>query len=761
MAAILNTPRADSEWTLNLGKEIKQAGKRVERGGGNVVSVEFAVLYHWHAALSAADDKWMEEVIRKVYPDLAHIDDVTQEMFHKTMMAYGKKLRETQPKEWTFAGLKRGADGRFRDEDIAEIIKQCIEEPAHAFGAHGTPASLKVVDIMGQLQARDMFNVCTLNEYVPSPCKMISLLIHVTRFRRYLNLKPYENFESWNPDKKVARNAELLYGHIDNLELYPGLMAECTKPAMPGSGVCPGQTTGRGILDDAVALVRGDRFLSYDFNSTTLTQWGASKLQDTPPGSYGGMLPKLLFNGLPGAFTGTSPYALLPFYTPEVAKSILKGNKVLEKYDLSRPLNDRSIISIQTQEGCKKVFEDRENFAVMYQAAIRNCTNGHDFMIGWDDAKRHDERSKILHKAFFEEGFEKNCSEFFSTHVKRLIQQNSLSFSRDRRSIDIVRNVTNITPILWLADRFAIPLKTQEQPRGVLSIYDAFSAYLVLFIYQSFNVVPGSEWKLREGAMKGAAALRSIFETHLKTQKGFKETAVDWLAKGSAFEVGPNADRLYHAFNDAKLPIGEAAADCIGIGAPVAGNLTQQASLLIDLYLKPGYEKYKERIVQLANMDPASSEQELQGFVFEGMRHAGIVPGLPRVATKDITVIDGVRGPVHVKAGHTILIATSKANMDPAAFPNPEIINPHRPLKDYITLGHGLHFCFGARLVGCSLVATLREVFKLKNLRRAPGKQGHFSVVDHHVGDITIRNYLDASSRESPIPTSLTLEYDA
>ena len=41
-------------------------------------------------------------------------------------------------------------------------------------------------------------------------------------------------------------------------------MAECTKPAMPGSGVCPGQTTGRGILDDAVSLVRGDRFLSYD-----------------------------------------------------------------------------------------------------------------------------------------------------------------------------------------------------------------------------------------------------------------------------------------------------------------------------------------------------------------------------------------------------------------------------------------------------------------------------------------------------------------
>ncbi len=105
----------------------------------------------------------------------------------------------------------------------------------------------------------------------------------------------------WCEDKETARAAELLYGHIDNMELYPGkhiykpmrsistssdlalpipscdtetktflgLQAECTKPAIPGSGVCPGQTTGRGILDDAVSLVRADRFLTYDFNSST------------------------------------------------------------------------------------------------------------------------------------------------------------------------------------------------------------------------------------------------------------------------------------------------------------------------------------------------------------------------------------------------------------------------------------------------------------------------------------------------------------
>lgn len=175
VASILNTPRANSEWSLSLGKEIKEVGKRVDRGIGNVVSVEFAVLYHWHAALSAADDKWMEGILRHEFPDLKSLDDVTIPMFQQVMMNYGHQLLTTAPKDWTFSGLKRQADGRFKDSDLADILKSCIEEPAHAFGAHGTPASLKIVDIMGQLQAREVFNVCTLNEYARNPHTFIKL----------------------------------------------------------------------------------------------------------------------------------------------------------------------------------------------------------------------------------------------------------------------------------------------------------------------------------------------------------------------------------------------------------------------------------------------------------------------------------------------------------------------------------------------------------------------------------------------------------
>jgi hypothetical protein len=587
-------------------------------------------------------------------------------------------------------------------------------------------------------------------------------LIDIGRFRKYLNLKEYASFEDWNPDKETARAAELLYGHIDNLELYPGLMAECTKPPVPGSGVCPGQTTGRGILDDAVSLVRGDRFLSYDFNSNTLTNYGAALLAQHAAGSYGtGMIPKLILKGLPGDFTGTSSYALLAFYTPEAAKEILTANKVIGKYDTTRPANSMAIVSVQTPAGCTQVLEDHESFKLTYQHSLSGCAKTHDYMVGWDESKLKDDRSDMLKKALFETDFEKNVSEFFADRVNALIRYNTLSFTKGKRSFDFARDVANIVPIEWLADRFAIPIKTAARPTGLISIYDAFNAYLSIYRYENFNLVPADGWTLREAATAGAAKLRPVFETHVKMQRGLLDTVVEWLAKGSGVTVGPHAERFYRALHESKLPVGDLVSDCIGMTAPVAANLAYQASLLVHLYLSKGYETQKARLVELAAMEPAKSEAELRGFVFEGIRVAPAVLGVPRVATKDVTVDDGVRGKVEVKAGHTVLVATSQAAMDATAFPDPAKIDPLRKPEDFAQFGFGLQTCFGARLVGAALAAVLREVFKLKNVRRARGKLGGFTVVEHNLAGLQSPRYLDASSTEQPVPTSLTLEYDA
>jgi len=92
--------------------------------------------------------------------------------------------------------------------------------------------------------------------------------------------KPFSKFT-------VQTTAAALYRDIDNLELYVsqldfsassvfsrilnnsfrkvGLQAEEAKHPTYGAGLCPGYTISRAILADAVALSRGDRYMTTEF----------------------------------------------------------------------------------------------------------------------------------------------------------------------------------------------------------------------------------------------------------------------------------------------------------------------------------------------------------------------------------------------------------------------------------------------------------------------------------------------------------------
>jgi len=70
------------------------------------------------------------------------------------------------------------------------------------------------------------------------------------------------------------------YEHPDYVEMYPGMVSESAKvPMVPGVGIAPCYTISRAILSDAVALVRGDRFYTIDYNPKNLTNWGFCEVQ--------------------------------------------------------------------------------------------------------------------------------------------------------------------------------------------------------------------------------------------------------------------------------------------------------------------------------------------------------------------------------------------------------------------------------------------------------------------------------------------------
>jgi len=73
IGTITRTMADGSDWCLDPLQTIRTAKHDlVPRGEGNVVSVEFALLYHWHATTSKTDEDWLaNDVFARIYPGKA------------------------------------------------------------------------------------------------------------------------------------------------------------------------------------------------------------------------------------------------------------------------------------------------------------------------------------------------------------------------------------------------------------------------------------------------------------------------------------------------------------------------------------------------------------------------------------------------------------------------------------------------------------------------------------------------------------------
>ncbi|KAL0059840.1 hypothetical protein AAF712_013377 [Marasmius tenuissimus] len=211
-------------WKMNPFDPIRDNdGVTVGRGEGNHCSVEFNILYRWHATTSVHDEKWMSGMLTETFNKPP--EKITVPEFGPGFLETLSQI-DSDPSKRVFAGMKRGQDGRFSDDDLAKILQDATEDPACRFGARGTPESMKIVEVMGIMQARQ-WGLCTMNE-----------------MRKWLGLKEFETFEEWNPDPEIANTARRLYKHVDNLELYTGLQCESTMPLAEGSRFACGYTVG-------------------------------------------------------------------------------------------------------------------------------------------------------------------------------------------------------------------------------------------------------------------------------------------------------------------------------------------------------------------------------------------------------------------------------------------------------------------------------------------------------------------------------------
>lgn len=247
LRGLTNSHHSASDWTLDPRVEVSRMfdPEGVPRGIGNQVSAEFNLLYRFHSVISRRDEKWTNEFLESLFPDIDKpLDQLTPHEFIQGLFRFEQMIPE-EPSERVFGNLKRGQDGKFNDSELVNIMKESMEDPAGLFGARMVPKALRMIEIAGILTSRK-WNLASLNE-----------------MRNFFGLKKHDSFEDINPDPEVADLLRKLYDHPDMVEMYPGLFLEDAKPRMdPGCGGCPPYTVGRAVFSDAVTLVRSDRFLT-------------------------------------------------------------------------------------------------------------------------------------------------------------------------------------------------------------------------------------------------------------------------------------------------------------------------------------------------------------------------------------------------------------------------------------------------------------------------------------------------------------------
>ncbi|KAJ7923789.1 heme peroxidase [Mycena leptocephala] len=727
-------------WNMNAFDPIKtKDGQEVERGLGNHCSVEFSVLYRWHPTLSAADVKWTEDVFNKVFNNKP-FDQLTMQDFGS---GFGRSFAalNPDPSKRTFGGLQRGPDGKFSDDDIAKILLDATENPAGAYRARGTPGVLRVIEIMGILQARQ-WGVCTMNE-----------------FRQFLGLKQYEDFEDWNPDPAIASAARRLYGHIDNLELYTGLQCEETMPLSPGLRFASGYSMMRAVLGDAISLVRGDRFYTTDYTPANLTTWGFQDcVRDPHNGGFGGEMPKLLMRHLPRHYPYNSVYGCFPFFTPQKMKQSLTAQGLAADYTFDRPVPAPEPKVLNTFAGIKYVFNDPVRFPTVYDMA--GLGNGYGFMLCFDQAAKHDpDRGLALHALFPTESSLSQYRVWYRDSTAQLIKE---------------RSVINVTSVHWAADRLCgLPLKTSDNPKGLYTeqeVYDMFATLILVISSRilTFLSIGDNEhlFSIRWAAFQSGGVIQALIAKSILeiAPQSAPDVITGFIANVSKF-LRPQSQKPCYPFlsklSETGRPLNELVATVIGLAVGSSVNYAQAAVHVVDFYLDDTHEKERLQILQLVQSDDSKSTDMLRGYVREAMRLNPQFTGLWRDVAVDATIPQGKDlPPMNVKAGDRIWASFKNAHINPTDFPNPTTVDPTRPIGSYNLNGAGFHTCPGLTYAEQTITEIVKVVFKLKNVRRAAGDAGRLAGFKTIINETETNMFMTPYGTTSPWPGSMFIVYD-
>ncbi|KAF9259925.1 linoleate diol synthase [Marasmius fiardii PR-910] len=721
VSCILGLVRQGSNWALDPFRNIWNEGhSQLERGKGNACSVEFNCLYRWHATTSVDDEKWVNNVFEKIF-DGKDPEQVTPEDFK----AAAKKLQAMNPdiQHWTFGGLQRGEDGRFKDEDLANVLKTATDHPAGAFRARGTPASMRLHEMMGIMQNRT-WGVCSLND-----------------FRRSLGLKPYASFLEWNPDPEIAHAAEKLYGNIEYLELYVGLQAEEAKPVVEGAGLCPGYTISRAILSDAVSLTRGDRHFTHNFTPFNLTAWGfADCVRDPGAWGFGSTLGRLFLRTLPNQFSENSTYAFFPLMTPDSMKGYLKDLKCSDKYDLTRSGSFPSYQPVKDYRQIGDILKSNSFKTPRYQDRAGRVIKGKGFFTVSDKPEEQERVSNILSLP----ESQTETAQYFHKQTLKLIKENSWGLSGStKRAVDIVRDVCKAVPAYWAAEIAGITLKNDSSGSGSFTVTEFYDMLGEIYTYIFLNVEASQVMVLQEKVEGHVQKLLDAIESglHLGLKRlsisSILDRIISFFSRAKPNEQHVLVKKLQEQGNSPNRIAVTVLAIMVGTVPELSLVLTNMINLLLNTSME---ETVRTQV-----------NSGFENFAKESLRLDPPFRGVFRVASADTA---------SAKKGTELFLDLATACQDFKIYPNPDSFEPTRPNTHHLFTDDGIYRCLGEKLTEQIMGQVLKAIFSLKNIERGPDQSGKLKRFKDHTRPELNWAYLDDAKKVSAWPTSLHILYD-
>ncbi|KAF4508626.1 hypothetical protein G6O67_004977 [Ophiocordyceps sinensis] len=731
---IINLNRVDTTWTLDPRQEMGVAtgtAKGAESGVGNVVSAEFNLCYRWHSCISEMDEAWIEDFYKQL------LGDDYGEMNLQALMGGLKKFVMSippNPAHRTFGGFSRGPDGRFNDDDLAGCIATAIEQPGGAFGARNVPRIMKPVELLGIVRGRK-WNLAGLNE-----------------FRKHFGLKAYATFEDINSDPAVAESLRNLYQHPDNVELYPGIVAEEGKtPMVPGVGIAPTYTISRVVLSDAVSLVRGDRHYTTDYHPGYLTQWGYNEANYDLGINNGCVFYKLFIRAFPNHFKQDSVYAHYPMVVPLENRKILANIGRLQRFSFERPRFVAPFVTVSSLAGITHILGTPERYPVNWKEGLDQLM-GHG---GRGSAQGHDR--KHLDALVYRDAWKPSIKAFYAMIAQRLLEEKSRRIA-GKTQCDVVRDVGNLAHTHFVARMFNLPLKSSENPKGVFSEQELYAALTTLFMTVFHDLDPVKSFPLRQKAKELASQLGGIVETNVKISTMLGTTGL-FTGRPKDKTLSAYGVNLIKGLSKAGLkPHDIAWAQILPTAGALVPSEAQLFAQAVDFYLSPQGEPHIDEIYRLASQGSSDdADALLLGYALEGVRLSG-PPGFVRKASEADSFAEEDGRQVEIGAGDRVFVSFDSAARDKIHFPSPETVNPRRPIDSYVHYGAEPLTSLGKDVSQIGLVELFRALFRKKGLRRVPGPQGTLKKVPGPGGYGT---FLTEDWGDFwPFPTSMKVMWD-